>query len=277
MPSSALRAALVSALSVLALSACRFQSARAAYAFAPGVTQTLRYEASLEAGGGARAYGSSASARLSFKTTPDSAKNADALSFTVDSLAFRGSDRDSGEGRYMAERLRKYRARLLLTPAGQILSLEEEPALPPVDFSTLDFGRWLLYGLPAFPAEDIGTGSQWTAEQPLLDKFHPDSKAVKTFTATALRKTAAGRLLTAKVSIAVRLEDLAETAGAGPELQGRGETVFNIDKGRPVSVDLEMEGDFLVGLPRAPGDTTASAPASKKVHLKQRLRLDFDS
>jgi hypothetical protein len=265
------------AAAALLLSACRFQSQRAAYAFPPGVAYRLHYGAELqaEAGGAARGYSSASEGAFSFKAAQDTAKGAD-LAFTVDSLAFRGSDRDSGEDRYMAERLRKYRARLVLSRSGQILSLEEEPALPPIDFSTLNFGRWLLYGLPAFPGEDIGKGSQWTAEQPLLDKFHPGSKVIKNFTATALRKTGDGRLLTAKFTVEVHLEDLDDALAAkGPALTGKGEAIFNLDKGRPVSVDLTVQGDFRIPAPRPAGDTTSAPPPSKPLQLKERLRLNF--
>jgi hypothetical protein len=266
----------------LGIFSCRFQSAHVSYLLPPGVTYGLRYGAELEAvsKGASHAYASSAEARFSFKAASDSGKvAADSsksfeLVFTVDSLAFQGADRDSGEDRYMADRLRKYRARLLLSSAGQVLALEEEPALPPVGVSTLDFGRRLLYGLPVFPAEDIGKGSQWTAEQPLLDKFHPGSKVVKSFTVTSLRKTGEGRILTADMTLDVRLEDLDGEAGQGPALTGKGEAVFNLDKGRPLSINLLLQGDFQIPSGTPATDTTP-APASKPLHLKERLRLDF--
>jgi hypothetical protein len=247
----------------------------------PGVTYGIHYQAALEAAGkGKRSYASSASAGLSLKAGPapasrpaDTVKTNAELVLTIDSLAFGGADRDPGEDRYMVERLRKYRARLLLTRTGQILALEEEPALPPVELSTLNFGRWLLYCLPAFPTETIGDGSQWTAEQPLLDKFHPDSKVVKTYTATALRKSEAGRILKLKVEMSVLLEDLGdESAAKGPALTGQGEVLFNLDKGLPVSMELTLQGNFRT--PKAPGSDSA-APASKPLRLKEYLLLRF--
>jgi hypothetical protein len=280
----------------LCLASCRFQSYRAAYVFSPGVTYAIRYGATLEAGGtGSRAYVSSAQAGLSLKAlAPAAAAPAAAgdsarprseeelrppagkaeLSLTVDSLAFSGSDRDAGEDRYMADRLRKYRARFVFSEAGQALALEEEPALPPVEFSTLNFGRWLLYCLPAFPAEAIGDGAQWTAEQPLLDKFHPGSKVVKTCRAVSVRKTGAGRILKLDIEVKVLLEDLGDAVPVqGPALAGKGEAFFNLDRGLPLSVDLVMQGDFRLPAPQAAGDS--GAVAIKPLRLKERLQLVF--
>jgi hypothetical protein len=267
---------------LLLLAGCRKEEGhRAAYRLSDPAPFDVRYEAVLEAGAdgfrAARGYGSQASARLSMAAEPDSATGSLRLALSADSIAFRASDRDEEESRYMVERLKRYKARLVLTAAGQVLALEEEPDLPPVDFSPLNFGRFLVYGLPAFPDTSIREGSVWRIEQPLLDKFHPGSRLVKTFRAEAIRQTPEGRVLECGMDVEAWLEEDLDPEGSAPgdgtgraALAGRGKARFNLDSGAPISTDLELTGRFLSRI----RDRSAAA-ADHPIRLELRLDLRF--
>jgi hypothetical protein len=277
--------------SVFLLSSCEFKSYRAAYRFDPGVTYTLRYSAKLqgdaEGSWGKSPYEASSDAVFSIKAVADTSKGQTELTLAVDSLNYRSSERAPEEDRYMAGRLRKYRAKLLLSRTGQALSLEEEPGLPSVEFSPLNFGRMLVYGLASFPDADIKKGARWESRQPLLDKFHPETHIIKRYQLSSVRETPQGRIADFHVEIQAILED--ELAALKPQaavtakdkpapvdsatLSGKGEVEFNLDKGTPVSIDLEVEGEFLSGPASKPGDSTARE--SLPLRLKQRLSLRF--
>lgn len=271
-------ASLLLALSLFA--GCRQSSHTAAYRFSGEGAYSVRYEAALtgkaEDVRGARPYDAEAKATLSVKALPDSAAGRIELSLAADSVSYQASDRDNYEGRYMQERLRRYKAKMVLSSTGQVLSLEEEPDLPPVDFSPLNFGRFLAYGLPAFPKEAVKAGSEWTAEQPLLDKFHPGSKVIKRYKVRGVKETAEGRLLECAVTVEAWLEDglgVRTSSGdsARPALSGRGETVFNLDRGLPVSAVLELEGHFITQVP----DPAADSGRVKDQPVRLGLRLDL--
>jgi hypothetical protein len=275
-------AGLAAALPPLVAGCRKEEGHHAAYRLADPASFEVRYEAALEAGAdgfrAARDYGSLASARLSVAAEPDSATGSLRLALTADSIAFRASDRDEEESRYMVERLKRYKARLVITAAGRALALEEEPDLPPVDFSPLNFGRFLLYGLPAFPDTAIREGSEWRIEQPLLDKFHPGSRLVKTFRAAGIRQTPEGRVLECGMELEAWLgEDLdpgGAAASGGTEkaaLTGRGKVRFNLDKGTPIAADLDLTGRFLSRV-RDGGGASEDHP----IRLELRLDLRFD-
>ncbi len=269
---------LLFSLSLLLLSSCELRSHRLAWQPEPGSRFKLRYSAETRArAGGAwdgRPYVSSVTAVFSVKADGDPSKGQIDLALAVDTLEFKADERSREEDAYMDGRLRKYRARLSLSRTGQALSIEEEPALPPVGFSPLAIARLLAYGLPAFPDAAMRQGKRWEITQPLLDKFHPDSKVVKRFALSALRGTPTGTMATCLFEIEGWLD---EDVGAppGPALKGSGKTIFNLDKGLPESVSLEMEGRFQAGPGKASGDT-ASAPQERPIlELKQKLELSF--
>jgi hypothetical protein len=150
------------ALPLLLLSSCEFRSRRIAWHPAPGADFKIRYSAETrakaEGAWGSAPYVSAAQAEFSVRPAVDSGKGQIDLALTVDTLAFRGAERSPEEEAYMDGRLKKYRARVSLSRTGQALALEEEPALPPVAFSPLAFGRWLAYALPAFPDAPLRKG-----------------------------------------------------------------------------------------------------------------------
>jgi hypothetical protein len=187
----------------------------------------------------------------------------------------------------MTGRLRKYRSKLAFSRTGLVLALEEEPGMPPVEFSPLNFGRFLAYVLPAFPDAPIRQGSRWEIVQPLLDKFHPDSRVIKRFTLSAIRETAEGDLATCLVEVEAYLdEELGEREKGGaeaakkPTLTGSGQIVFNLAKGRPVSADMDLEGRFLSPTspkpvdPASAGTDTARAEA-QPLRLQEKLSVRF--
>jgi hypothetical protein len=269
---------------LLAFLGCREPGHVAAYRFSSDRAYTIHYQAVLtgkaEGFQGSRAYGAAARAGLHVNAVQDSVSGRSELTVTADSIAFTASDRDPEEGRYMQERLRRYKAKMVVSRTGQVLALEEEPDLPPVDFSPLNFSRLLAYGLPAFPREAVRAGSEWTAEQPLLDKFHPASKVVKRYKVKAIRETPDGRLLECDVWVDAWLEDgLASSAApaAGDsgtaDLSGRGEVVFNLDRGQPLISTLELEGRFQS--PVHEGVNDSGRVLNKPVRLGLRLDLRF--
>lgn len=205
----------------------------------------------------------------------DTSKGQFELSLTVDTLTYRSSERGPDEDRYMTGRLRKYRAKVSLSRTGQVLAMEEEPSMAPVEFSPLNFGRFLAYAMPSFPDASIKKGSRWEIIQPLLDKFHPDSRVIKRFTLSAVRETPQGDLATLLVEMEAHLsEDLGEAEGATqPAMTGSGQMVFNLSKGRPVSADLELEGRFISQLPQKTGDSTQLKPLP--LRLQEKLSLRF--
>lgn len=269
------RLAPFTALSLLLLSSCEFRSHRISWHPAPGAAFKIRYTAETRAKAagswGAAQYVSAAQADFSAKATVDSAKGQIDLALAVDTLDFKGADRSPEEEAYMDGRLKKYRARVSLSRTGQALALEEEPALPPVAFSPLAFGRWLAYALPVFPDAPIRQGKRWDIVQPLLDKFHPDSRVAKHFTLSAVRETQQGEEAICLVELEAWLdEDVGSAAGPeGPALKGNGKIVFNISKGLPESATLELEGNFRGGT--APGDSAAAHP----LELREKVGLTF--
>lgn len=273
--SSLLTASALSAALVLA--SCEFRSRRPAYKFGAGVTLKLRYSAEIrakaEGAWGAAPYVSAARAEFTLKAADDSAKGQADLSLSTDTLSFRADERSPEENAYMDGRLRKYGARLTLSRTGQMISLEEEPALPPVAFSPLNVARWLVYALPAFPDAPLRQGARWEIDQPLLDKFHPGARVLKRYTLSAIRETPEGDLATCLVDLQVWLgEDLgqpdADASGApAPSLTGTGKVVFNLAKGRPESAELELEGKFPADPGKAPGDTSQAAAEGVRERL----------
>ena len=280
-------ASLALSLSALLLAACEFRSHRAAWRLDTKVTYKVRYSAELrakaEGSWGSSPYVSSARAEFSAQASGDTAKGQMELSLGVDTLEYRSPERGPEEDRYMTGRLRKYKAKLSLSRTGQVLSMEEEPGMPPVAFSPLNFGRFLAYALPAFPDAPVKKGSHWEVVQPLLDKFHPDSKVIKRYTLSAIRETPDGDLATCLVDLDAYLdEDLGDGAPApatagSPEVKptwsGTGRVIFNLAKGRPVSAELEMEGRFTIRLPPKSGDSTQ--PAAEPMHMQEKLEIHF--
>lgn len=277
-----------SALSLCLLASCEFRSRRPAYHFGPGVTLKLRYSAQIrakaEGAWGAAPYVSAAEAGFTLKASDDSAKGQVELSLSADTLAFRADERSAEENAYMDGRLRKYRARLTLSRTGQVVALEEEPALPPVAFSPLNVARWLAYALPAFPDEPLRQGARWEITQPLLDKFHPGAKVTKRYTLSAIRETPEGELATCLVEFEAWLgEDLGQALGdasgaPAPSLTGTGKAVFNMALGRPISAELELEGKFPGDPGRAPGDTAKADPGATReriLDLQEKVEISI--
>jgi hypothetical protein len=270
----------IAAICLCLLSSCEFRSRRAVWHFDPGVTYKVRYAAELKAKAdgswGSSPYVSAAQAEFSAQASLDTSKGQIELSLAVDTLQYRSSERGPEEDRYMTGRLRKYKAKLSLSRTGQVLSLEEEPGMPPVEFSPLNFSRFLAYILPAFPDAPIKKGARWEIVQPLLDKFHPDSRVVKRFTLSAIRETPEGDLATCLVEMDAYLEeDLGEgEAARKPSLSGSGQMVFNLGKGRPVSAELELEGRFVSSrLPQKTGDSTRAE--ALPLRLLEKLSVRF--
>jgi hypothetical protein len=285
------------------LASCEFQSRRITWRLDPAVTYKVRYSVELrakaEGGWGAGPYVSVAEAGFSLRAVTDSAKAQIEASLTVDTLEYRSAERGPEEDAYMTGRLRKYRAKTSLSRTGQLLSMEEEPGLPPVDFTPLNFGRFLAYAIPSFPDAPLKKGSRWETVQPLLDKFHPESKVIKRFTLSAIRETPEGDLAVCLVEMEVYLgEDLAVPqngapgqggggptskdpasgpSGTDPTLSGRGQMVFNLDKGRPVFTELELEGRFQSRLPQKSGDSTQpeTLPETLSLRLLEKVKLAF--
>jgi hypothetical protein len=209
------------------------------------------------------------------KAATDSAKGQIELALAADTLDFKASERPPEEDAYMDGRLRRYRAKLTLSRTGQAVAFEEEPAQPPVDFTPLAIGRLLTYAFPAFPDAALRQGARWDIVQPLLDKFHPDSRVAKHYTLSAVRQTPEGELATCLVELEAFLaEDLGDTASAVPALKGSGKVVFNLAKGIPESAELELSGTFQAGPPPAPGDSSKASPAHP-VKLEQKLEIAF--
>lgn len=273
------------------LAGCNRSGGVAEYRFAgrdpAGPGFPLRYEAVLEGRAeglaGSKPYGSRASARLRFQTVPDSATGRIEAAFTADSVGFSASDRDAAETRYMEDRLRRYKARMVLSSTGRVLALEEEPEPPPVDFSPLNIGRFLAFGMPAFPSGPVQEGSEWQVEQPLLDKFHPASRVVKRYRVEEVRESGEGRLLLCSVEVEAWLESDLGTAGFGasgasgdstrPALTGKGEAAFDLARGVPVSSRLDMEGRF-VSQVRENG-LDSGRVVDRPIRLALRLDLQF--
>ena len=261
----------------LLLSSCEFRSHRIAWNPLPGVTFKLRYSAETRAKAdgawGSAPYVSAAQAEFSAKSSVDSAKGQIELAWAVDTLDFKAAERFPEEDAYMDGRLKKYRARILLSRTGQALALEEEPALPPVDFSPLAIGRWLAVALPAFPEAALRQGKRWDITQPLLDKFHPDSRVAKHYTLSAIRETPQGKLATCLVELEIWLDEDVGADSAGPALRGSGKVVFNMDKGMPESAGFELEGRFRA---RSPQGAAGSAHAAfRPLELREKLDLTF--
>lgn len=283
------------ALASLLMVSCEFQSRRITWRLDPAVTYKVRYTVELrakaEGGWGSGPYVSVAEAGFSLRAVTDTAKAQIEATLSVDTLEYRSSERGPEEDAYMTGRLRKYRARTSLSRTGQLLAMEEEPGLPPVDFTPLNFGRFLAYAIPSFPDAPLKKGSRWETVQPLLDKFHPQSRIVKRFTLSAIRETPEGDLAVCLVEMDVYLTEELELSHGGspgqdaggavspdsarlePTLSGRGQMVFNLDKGRPVFTELEMEGRFLSRLPQKPGDSTQ--PEILALKLQEKVGLAF--
>jgi hypothetical protein len=290
-PVSRLPIALPLAACAALLSSCEFSSRKAVWNLDSGAEYKVRYSAELrakaEGSWGSSPYVSAAQAEFSTVAASDTSKGQLELAFAVDTLEYRSSERAPEEDEYMTGRLRKYKSKLALSRTGQVLSLEEEPGMPPVEFSPLNFGRFLAYVLPAFPDAPIKQGSRWEIVQPLLDKFHPGSRVVKRFTLSAIRETAEGDLATCLVEVEAFLdEDLGNKekgdgeAAKKPSLTGSGQIVFNLAKGRPVSAEMDLEGRFL-GHPSQKPEDPASAGSdtaqaeSLPLRLQERLSVRF--
>lgn len=269
------------------LAGCREEGRLAAYRPpAADSARTVVYEVSLEGEAegfrGARAYSARAFARLDLKAAPETSEGRLDLVITADTVAFSASDRDGSEGLYMVERLRRYKARLALDPSGRMLALEEEPELPPVDFSPLNFGRFLAYALPAFPAAPVRAGDAWNIEQPLLDKFHPSSRVVKRFKAASIRESPAGRVLVCTVEMEAWLEEglgaspqgASAEAAPSPALTGRGEAEFDLDRGRPLSSSLRLQGRLVSRLVEGPADSARTVDLPLRLGLQVDLRFE---
>jgi hypothetical protein len=267
-------------LATLLLSACEFRSRHASWHLRSAVTYKLRYEAEIRAKAdgswGAGPYVSAAQAEFTATTSADTSKGQVELTLIVDTLAYRSSERGPEEDEYMTGRLRKYKAKLALAATGQMVSLEEEPSLPSVAFSPLNFGRLMAFALPAFPASAIKQGSRWEISQPLLDKFHPESRIRKRFTLSAIRETPQGDIATCLVEMDAFLdEDLGNGENAGkPSLSGRGQMVFNLTQGRPVSSEFEMDGRFIAQA-ASPKTTDAPQPEALPLRLQEKISLRF--
>jgi hypothetical protein len=267
-------------LSSLLLTSCEFRSHRAYWHLDPLVTYKVRYSAETRATAdgswGSAPYVSAVEAEFSAQSAGDTAKEQIEFTFTVDTLQYRSSERGPDEDQYMTGRLRKYKGRLSLSRTGQALSLEEEPGLPPVAFSPLNFGRMLAYALPTFPVFAIKKGSRWEINQSLMDKFHPDSHVQKRFTLSAIRETPEGDLATCLVDLDAYLdEDLGNGASTGkPSLSGSGKVVFNLTQGRPVSAELELEGGF-IGHGPAPKAGDSTQPQALTMRLREKLSVSF--
>lgn len=263
----------------LLVCSCEFRSRTAAWHFAPGSACKIAYSAELKAKAdgswGSAPYVSAAEADFTARAAVDSATGEIVLSLSVDTLAYRSSERSPGEDDYMAGRLRKYQARLTLSRTGRLLSMEEEPDMPQVEFSPLSFGRLLAYALPAFPDEPIKQGSRWEVTQPLLDKFHPDSRVLKRFALSALRETPEGDLGTCLFELEAYLDE--DLGGGGnpsePSLTGSGQAVFNLTTGRPVSAQVRLEGRFATPSPESPADSAHKV--GLPLHLEEELSLRF--
>jgi hypothetical protein len=263
----------------LLCSSCEFRSHRIVWHPAPGSSFKIHYaaetRAKAEGAWGAAPYVSVAQADFSAKAGGDTAKGQIELALAVDSLVFKAADRSLEEEAYMDGRLKKYRSRVTLSRTGQALALEEEPALPPVAFSPLAFGRWLAFALPEFPDAPVRQGKRWDILQPLLDKFHPDSRVAKHFTLSAIRETPAGDEAVCLVELEAWLdEDVGSESGPeGPALKGSGKIVFNIAKGIPESASLELTGHFRTG--SAPGDSSRAASAGQSMEMREKVELTF--
>jgi hypothetical protein len=269
-------------ISLFLLSACEFRSRRAYWRLDPSVTYKVRYSAETRATAdgtwGSVPYVSAAEAEFSAQSTGDTSKGQIEFALAVDTLRYRSSERGSDEDQYMTGRLRKYKGKLILSRTGQALSLEEEPGLPPVAFSPLNFGRMLAYALPTFPEFAIKKGSRWEINQSLMDKFHPDSRVQKRFTLSAIRETPEGDLAHCLVDMDAYLdEDLGNGDNPGkPSLSGSGKVVFNLTTGKPVSAELELEGHFLTrGSPSRPGDSTQTE--AFPMQLREKLAVSFEN
>ena len=264
---------------LLLFGGCRFNTYPVTYHFPAGVTYKLRYQAELSGKAeklkDAHAYSASTRALLSFKATSDSAKGQIEFALGVDSIESGSAERSPGEQAYMAERLRKYRARLSISRTGQVLALEEEPDLPPLGFSTLHIGRALAYALPVFPQNGVGQGETWENTHFLLDKFHPQSRVQRKYWVTSIGQNPAGRMMVCHVELQVFLD---EDLGPGrdttlPALTGKGDVIFNLEQGRPVSAIFELSGRFQVPRPAVPGGTGPTQQVS--VGLRERFHLSF--
>jgi len=153
----------------------------------------------------------------------------------IDSIHLQSSERPPSESEYMAERLRKYKAKIIFNQVGEFLLLEEDPALPSVQFSLTHFGKMFLQAMPAFPANAIKVGSQWEWHQNMLDKFHPQLELVKHFHFNSIRQTPAGK--------SAEFMETFSTAST-PENDSTQNSVtkallqFNVDQGKWESADL---------------------------------------
>jgi hypothetical protein len=262
------------------VSSCEFKSYRFTYQGGKSIAKSLDYSAELEGkevgSPGPGLYRTKVQARLWVTGSYDSTKSQWDYKFSMDSLAFVSSERAQDEDKYMQGRLRKYHSRLLLTKTGQILFLDEEPQLPPVEFSPLNFGRFIIYGLPAFPDAPIKKGECWESQQSLLDKFHPESRLHRRYCFLSLQETAYGRIAHFDMTLATRLEeDLKAPKTDTASLKGKGKFVFNLDGGYPISTQIEVEGDFLTpeGVGSNSPDSLPKPPMA--LHLSLSLNLKF--
>jgi hypothetical protein len=250
----------------LFLASCEFKTYRPVYRFDHKNEYRIEYSASLqgkeEGRLGGNRYQTSADAVFIVRESFDSAKGQVDLEMTIEHLEFHSAERAKDEDAYMTGLLRKYHTHLLATNRGQVLSMTEEPRLPPVEFSPLNFGRLLLYGLVTFPDTDLKVGGHWESEQSLLDSFHPGARLQRSFKLTAVRETPKGSI----AEIEVVFDSVSY-------LTGKGKLEFNLKTGHLIFSDLKMEGHFM-------GQTADKATDSSQfetlpLYLQESLHLHF--
>ncbi len=257
---------------------CRFNTYQTEYRFHSGPSFAVQFVAHLDvsAGWGKAAYSSDAQVYFSGRFSGDTAKSEWALDVAADSLRFASSERAPEEDKYMMGRLRKYHARLAMTKSGQSLALDEEPALPQVQFTPTNFGRFLAYALPVFPQGRFAVGDTWAFTQVALDKFHPDAHWTKRFKLLEVRETAHGRIAVLSVDLSGDFHDDVGEMQTGSEatVTGTGRAEFDLAAGRPLSTELEWHGSFT---PQAGADSsgpTGKSPLAPMV-LSERVSLHF--
>ncbi len=263
----------------LFLASCEFKTYRLVYRFDHKNEYRIEYSASLQGNqegrlGGHR-YRTTADAAFIVRESFDSAKGQVDLGMTIEHLEFHSAERAKDEDAYMTGLLSKYHMHVLATNRGQVLSMTEEPHLPPVEFSPLNFGRLLLFALATFPDSDLKVGGHWESEQSLLDSFHPEARLKRSFKLTSVREATQGSIAEIEVGFMAFLE-----AGLGhspadslSNLSGKGKMEFNLNTGHLILSDLRMEGHFM-------GQTADKATDSSQfetlpLYLQENLRLHF--
>ena len=103
---------------------------------------------------------------------------------------------------------------------------------------------------------------------------------VKRYRVEEVRETGEGRLLICAVEVEAWLEEGPGTPGSGaagdstrPVLSGKGEAVFNLDRGVPVSSRLDLEGLFTS--PIRENGLDSGRLVDQAIRLALRLDLQF--